>query len=141
MKVNEKKVEQVGKKLDVDPSILKEQKFKDAVQMTNIFTIILSSFLGFFLGTRESMKITGYPFANTNDMIGIWSVSSLNFLNGRFTLSDRLNAISSKKTRVRVFIRTTLLAILTYFLFFGIFSASADSSGIMYNVYHSEKQN
>lgn len=141
------KIDEIGKKLDVNTSVIIEERFekikkKNQYMMANTLTFILSCILGSFFGFLENREITGYPYLNNHNIIGLFGTSSINFLNGSFTLSQRFNSILSKRERFSKFILNAFLSIIAYLIIFGIVAYNKGTpTGIMYNVYDSSKKN
>ncbi len=140
------KINEIGKKLDIDTSVIVKERIKDKKKkilyiISNALNFVLSCTLGGFLGYSEFREITGYPFLNNNNMIGLFGVSLTNFLNGGFTFSQRFNSVLNKKKKRWIFIVNFFMSIIAYItIFANVAYSNGHPGGIMYNVYDSSKK-
>jgi len=140
------KINEIGKKLDVDPSGIIKEKSKNKKKykqyyIANSLNFILSSIFGVVFGLFEHKDFTGYPYANFNNIFGLFGTFITNFLNGIYVMSPRFNYILNNKKRFPKVILNAFLSFLSYLIIFGLVAYSNGTpTGIMYNVYDSNKK-
>lgn len=142
------KIQEIGKKLDVEPSeIEKEQnkirsKKKYSFWVLNALNLILSSTIGLISGLFEHRYQSHYPFIfSEKGMIGLLGVFPVNITNGILTIPQRPHSILRKQQRILIFSINLILSIIGYgFLYSLVASSDQLSNPILYNVYDSSKK-
>ena len=140
------KINEIGKKLDVEPSeIEKEQNKirskKISFWIVNALSLILSSAFGLIFGLFEHSYQSHYPFYTSNAKIGLIGVSSVNLTNGILTIPQRSYSILRKEQRISIFFWNLVLSIIGYGIIYGLVASSDQlTHAILYNVYDSSKK-
>ena len=140
------KINEIGKKMDVEPSeIAKEQNKirskKRSFWIVNALSLILSSAFGLIFGLFEHSYQSHYPFYTSNAKIGLIGVSSVNLTNGILTIPQRSYSILRKEQRISIFFWNLVLSIIGYGIIYGLVASSDQlTHAILYNVYDSSKK-
>ena len=146
IKMENNKINEIGKKLDVEPSEIEKEQNKNRLKkgsfwIINALSIILSSTIGIIFGVFEHSYQSFYPFHTMNAKIGLLGVSSVNVTNGILTIPQRPYSILRKKQRILIFSINFILSLIGYGILYGLVASSDQlSHAILYNVYDSSKK-
>ncbi len=141
------KIDDIGKKLDVDTSEIEKEQNKNQLKkrsfwIINALNLILSNTIGLIFGIMEHQYQSFYPFHTMNAKIGLLGVSSVNMTNGILTIPHRPYSILRKKQRIWIFSINLILSIIGYGILYSLVASSDKlTSAILYNVYDSSKKN
>lgn len=140
------KINEIGKKLDVKPSEIEKEQNKirskrRSFWIVNALSLILSSAFGLIFGLFEHSYQSHYPFYTSNAKIGLIGVSSVNLTNGILTIPQRSYSILRKEQRISIFFWNLVLSIIGYGIIYGLVASSDQlTHAILYNVYDSSKK-
>ena len=140
------KINEIGKKLDVEPSKIEKEQNKNRLKkgsfwIVNALSLILSSAFGLIFGFFEHSYQSFYPFHTTNARIGLLGVSSVNVTNGILTIPQRSYSILRKKQRIWIFCINIVLSIISYRFFYSLNASSEQLfAPMIYDVYDSSKK-
>ena len=140
------KIDDIGKKLDVEPSAIEKEQYKNRLKkrsfwIVNALNFILSSAIGIILGLYEHSYQSFYPFQTMNARVGLLGVFSVNLSNGILTIPQRSYSIFRKKQKIGIFSINLILSVIGYVIFYNLIASSDPlSSATYYNVYIHQKR-
>ena len=152
--MNNKKIDEIGEKLNVNSSEIKPKKFPNwfkkhsfwMIQVINFFlSILMSLFFGLTLLNVPYNNRTGYPYSDSyseqNALRTTWGVLSINILNGIITIPTKRFSNLNRIVRIVITILNFIVSLaISHYIFRYIDMLRPPKFihiSILYNVYKS----
>ena len=141
--MDNKKIDEIGEKLNVNSSEIQPRKSpnwfkKHSFWILNTTNFVLSSLMGIFFGVIDrNTYLSNYPYIFTNEysIFSIFGVSSINIVNGIYTIPKRRYFNLNQIMRIGIYIINLIISFAVSTILFQ--SLGSYGVAIKYGVYKS----